>query len=236
MIEPGKMRWWLTEEHTYYAVTGFRPVEVDHSNWVIGRQLGGLEAAGVKLVVCTAGIGMVGYYSRQVVIDRLGLTDAHVARLQPGRRGRPGHEKLAPNEYLVERGCMLIRAAAFHPEPMRELARVRFAEGSGRKEWEWAYYDRGLADRVRAVDPEIDFVVMPTYIDDLRRKYKRPKKLGARTRARLRPEIEWLETYYFEHNDDRVRAHAMKALEERIDAAEAAEAKEAADQESRSGL
>jgi len=71
------------------------------------------------------------------VIDRLGLTDPVAARLLLPARGRPGHEKLLPEAWIVARfGDPAAAAAAFPDAP--EAAR---ALGCGE-----------LARLVRAVD------------------------------------------------------------------------------------
>ena len=86
---------YVVQERDYYKVTSWSPVEVNHSNFRIGRTLGDLKTADAELTVATSGIGMLGYYSRVPIIDLVGLTDAHVAHQPLEKRGRPGHEKWA---------------------------------------------------------------------------------------------------------------------------------------------
>jgi hypothetical protein len=60
-------------------------------------------------VVATDAIGAFGWASDLPIIDTLGLTDVYVARLPIERRGRPGHERKAPIEYLRTRGVAVLR-------------------------------------------------------------------------------------------------------------------------------
>jgi|DewCreStandDraft_5_1066085.scaffolds.fasta_scaffold00026_157 arabinofuranosyltransferase len=58
-----------------------------------------------RLVVIRRNIGLVGYAAGPHVhiVDRFGLADPLAARLRLERRGRPGHEKALPNEWVVAR-------------------------------------------------------------------------------------------------------------------------------------
>jgi hypothetical protein len=58
-----------------------------------------------SLVVAAWVVGLIGYHGgpRVRVVDAYGLVDPVVARVQLTTRGRPGHEKSAPPEYLRHR-------------------------------------------------------------------------------------------------------------------------------------
>ncbi len=64
------------------------------------------ERTKVKIRVAYNTVGYIGYYSgpRVHVLDKLGLNEHFVARINLKERGRPGHEKSAPFPYLVYRG------------------------------------------------------------------------------------------------------------------------------------
>lgn len=59
----------------------------------------------VDLVVARKYIGVIGYLlgPRVHVVDRLGLSDPIAAHLQLTARGRPGHEKLLPQDWILAR-------------------------------------------------------------------------------------------------------------------------------------
>lgn len=58
-----------------------------------------------RVVAVFSHVGLLGYAAgtRVHVVDRLGLADAVAARLALKRRGRPGHEKNLPDEWVVAR-------------------------------------------------------------------------------------------------------------------------------------
>jgi hypothetical protein len=58
--------------------------------------------------IAVTGAGAVPYYTGWTTIDILGLNDEYVAHLPLTRRGRLGHERRAPYEYLVQRGVVLV--------------------------------------------------------------------------------------------------------------------------------
>jgi hypothetical protein len=60
--------------------------------------------------------GFTALYTDHTVVDSLGLSDKYIARL-PAVRGGPGHEKLAPAEYLISRYVLLV-----NPWPGHDLA------------------------------------------------------------------------------------------------------------------
>jgi arabinofuranosyltransferase len=63
------------------------------------------EEARLPVLLAQTNVGFLGYYSGKYIylIDRLGLTDPVVARIQIEQRTRPGHEKHAPFGYLMLR-------------------------------------------------------------------------------------------------------------------------------------
>jgi hypothetical protein len=73
--------------------------------------------------------GFTAMYTDRTIVDALGLTDAYVASL-PAIRGGPGHEKVAPREYLASRNVLMV-----NPWPWSDPAnahgryRVQFAPG-----------------------------------------------------------------------------------------------------------
>src|SRR5690606_28413740 len=106
----------------------------------------------------------IGYYSQMTVIDRLGLTDATVARQKLERRGRPGHEKVANLEYIRERGTHFIRDVS-PPKWFRTYGRIRWGAETGGRHWYILAYDRELMSAIRELDPDVRFHDFEVYID-----------------------------------------------------------------------
>lgn len=71
---------------------------------LLGRSFGPED--GVSVAVSPA--GAIPYYSRLPTIDMLGLNDRWVARNGLLLGDRPGHQRIAPIHYLVERGVVLV--------------------------------------------------------------------------------------------------------------------------------
>lgn len=211
MIRPHQVRWRIADEATYHFIQSWHPLSVAHHQEPVGKFFHRvLKDRGFEVVLGTGGPGTVGYHSRLPVIDVRGLTDAYVARQPIGRRARPGHEKLAPREYLLARGVHLLRTNArqktFHPPRWRRLTQVGLGRFQGQDPWQLAHYDRELMRRIREQAPELRFVNfeawLDRYIEDLP---------GRRPRTVAR-DLEWMRSYYFDHNDDPERLAAIETF------------------------
>lgn len=84
---------------------------------VVGRWLARVAEPGES--VATTAAGAIPYFSGLPALDMLGLSDAHVASL-PADPSRPvGHRRLAPPEYLRERGVTFVLGQpALSPTPI----------------------------------------------------------------------------------------------------------------------
>lgn len=115
VIPPHTVTWRMSDERTLTGLASFSPPVVDSLMFdralVFRRRL--VERR-IPVRLADIQIGMLGYYNDVDVIDCHGLTDLEVARLPLPRRGRPGHEKMAPPEYLQRRGVDLSRMPVFH--------------------------------------------------------------------------------------------------------------------------
>jgi hypothetical protein len=207
LIEPRKGRWKLTDESSYYPITDWSPIVIDHANYRVGLILGrihaGLEGQGLsEPVIATGAIGLLGYYSHMTLIDRLGLTDATVAHQVIEKRGRPGHDKWADPEYIRKRGTHFIRGGSY-PSWFRTYATIRWGAGTGGRRWYILIYDRELMNAIREIEPEVYFYDFEIYIDRYiaRLPYSNAKK--------VRKEWDFFKRYYFNHNEDPERREAF---------------------------
>ena len=76
------------------------------------------------VVLGAGGVGAIPYYTEWETIDFRGLNDLEVARMPVGdRNATPGHERLAPIEYLWERGVEMLDAdnMIVHDTPSTKL-------------------------------------------------------------------------------------------------------------------
>jgi len=200
-------RFGIVDESRYYPVTALRPeVRVDHNHWKIGTFLRDrLVAQGIRPIIGSGGIGMVGYYSRLPLIDVYGLTDSTISHRKLDRRRRPGHEKVASRSYLRERGVQLLRRKArqdrFHPKRFRKLCRIRLGDTSD--PWQLARYDRELVQELRAKVPELHIPDFERWLDGY------IEKLPRQSREQVSKDLRWFRLYYFDHNDDPERLQAI---------------------------
>ena len=65
----------------------------------IGRYLAASYPPGTR--IATTASGTIPYYSRLPTLDLLGLSDLYVAHEVAASYGRPGHAKLAPEDYIL---------------------------------------------------------------------------------------------------------------------------------------
>jgi arabinofuranosyltransferase len=85
-------------------------VSSDNQNWrgvgvALGRVFGQAEH---PPVIAVTAAGAIPFYSGLPTVDMLGLNDRYVAREGLPLTNRPGHLRLAPSAYLVERGVNLL--------------------------------------------------------------------------------------------------------------------------------
>jgi hypothetical protein len=141
------------------------------------------------------------YYGRfPVAIEAYGLTDRTIARLPLERRGRPGHERRPPFEYLVERRTnFLIHLPGARPR--HEFARIDFGDLLG----EILIWDRDLMAHVRACEG-VRCSDFPTYFDAW---VERAPQQDAAARRR---DADAFRTYYFDANADAQRLARLEAV------------------------
>ncbi len=210
LFPPRNVRWGISDESTYYQLESFRPLRVGNRQELDGRFFRRvLKDRGLEVILATGGPGTVGYFSRLEVVDTRGLTDAVIARQPLSKRFRPGHEKQAPQQYLLDRGVHLLRAHAgqggFHPSRYRRLAQVELDRDGPQNRWMLAHYDRQLMRRIRRQAPEIRFTDFEHYLD------RYIAGLPGRRSAYVRLDLEGVRRYYFAQHQDPGRLAPLEA-------------------------
>ncbi|MFB3909736.1 MAG: hypothetical protein ACE15D_15175 [Candidatus Eisenbacteria bacterium] len=197
--------WGIADEHWYWshrdAATGQTLIERYRQ---VGRQLA-VYFDGEDVRVLTGGQASLAYYGRfAVAIEAAGLTDRTIAHLRIEKHGRPGHEKLAPTEYLVRRGVHF----EFGKRPRRseEYRQAYFRVGMDAVRAEIFTYDAALFARLRERFP--DAVSIPDfegYLDGWL------ATIDGRPRNEVRREYEDFRDFYFMHNEDPAREQRVLA-------------------------
>lgn len=143
---------------------------------------GGADAEG-QPILAVAPLGVLPYFADLPTIDMLGLTDPYIARHgYPIEPYYPGHVRMAPVGYLVDRGANLVLAqpGSVDPEPGRtsyrlseltflwpsvdlnqlpETAQVIEIPEAGNKDWLMIYLDQN--DKVDAAIERNGWRVLP---------------------------------------------------------------------------
>ncbi|MCP4872573.1 MAG: hypothetical protein GY898_28110 [Proteobacteria bacterium] len=201
-----QVRWGMVREGGVYPIMSFDPFRVAHESWSVGRRLGRLREAGVEPILGTGGIGMVGYYSGLELVDSRGLTDKVVGRSEKMAGDRRGHTRIATREYIRGRGVHLLRLKGgqkhFHPKRYRKLTRIRLAKHD---KWQIAVYDPAIMAAIREADPKAKFTDFQVWLDVYN------TKVATRNPKKVRRDLKWFRTYYFDHNDDPARLAPIEA-------------------------
>jgi hypothetical protein len=209
---PGRKSYWhLTDETAYYPIIRWSPMVIDHANYRVGVILGkieaGLDAQQIpeehRPILASGAIGLIGYYSRMTLIDRLGLTDAHVAHQEVKNRGRPGHEKWATSKYLKKRGVHFRRGGGY-AKWFKAYGTMRWSTGTGGRHWWVLVYDRVMMNAIREAYPDVYFHDFEIYLD------KYIARLPQTDPKKARREFNFFRSYYFDHNDDPERRGAFQ--------------------------
>ena len=189
----------ITDEYWYWTQTetfnGINPIE---ANELIGRQLE-QYFRGTKVQVLLRGQASLGYYGQfYQCVENAGLTDSFIAHLPLQERGRPGHEKNAPLNYLVERRVHFV----FFRSPYDTSAYrfVNFKIGGGYGRAEMFIYDRELMSHLHKNFPkEILFTDFEAYLDQYISAVKSKK------RDEVERDYAKFKDFYFGHNGDQQR-------------------------------
>jgi hypothetical protein len=209
IVAQGPGHWYLSHEPSHYRVTQWFPeVVIHHHNYRGGHRMKELLAdRGIRPVIATSGIGMMGYYSGLELIDSLGLTDRRIAKTSLKHRGMPGHEKKAPQRYLDRRDVLLIRKQAYVPKRWSRATTVDLGIHK-RKDWHLNRYDPEFIEQLKRLAPEVGFQRFEPHID---RWLQRAGGLEPRIAAQ---DVAFFERYYFSCNDDPERRELVaRALE-----------------------
>ena len=86
---------------------------LEDENWTaIGKTLYRAFPDRQDVLIATTAAGAIPYYSKLPTVDMLGINDPWVARYGKPVGTTPGHQRIAPMRYLIDRGVNLLIA---HP-------------------------------------------------------------------------------------------------------------------------
>jgi len=129
-----------------------------------------------------------------------GLTDAYIAHLPISKRGRPGHEKQAPPDYLQKRRVNFVfTIPQALPKSPRALNHIRF----GYLDATILCYDRRVMDQLKKF-AEVQFDDFPSFFDRyIEKSYNWPLD-------EVQNRVGFFKRFYFNHNDDPKRLAKLR--------------------------
>lgn len=158
IIKPFEIRWHLAAEETFYQVESLVPLRIRNGHFDAGVSLyEALTKKGIRPMIAGGAIGMVGYYSDLPLFDVMGLTSRTVGTKEIRARSRPGHEKRATLEEMLEAGVLIDLAPVYGPVWEKQT----FAQ-VGERKFHLARYEPDLVSKLLSVpgakvpDPERD--------------------------------------------------------------------------------
>lgn len=161
------------------------------------------EGADVRVAFYGMYAVWVYYANPQMAIEgSTGLTDSYLAHRPISNRGRPGHEKPAPVEYLLERGVHFLFRGGIHRRSQYDLLKlIHF----GPQRFWLLTYDREMMDHLGTFD-DVRFTRYPEFLD----KYE--PTLRTLSKPEAESIMEFSREYYFDHTPDPDRLARMKVL------------------------
>lgn len=130
------------------------------------------------------------------------LNDTLIAHLPIDMRGRPGHEKRMPYNYLVERGINFVLGGTLDRKPDPTIPGVISFDGIIAQ---IVVYENSLMEELKQY-PEVRFVDFPSFLDSYIERAR-----GMNPDA-VRADLAYFKNYYFDHNQDPDRAKALLQL------------------------
>lgn len=193
----------VADEHWYWTHRDNGRSLIESYEWIGGELARGFPGSGARVLL--QGQASLGYYADfDYCLEASGLTDHAIARRRIERRGRPGHEKSASREDLLDRRIHLL----FMKRPMEpDIYRtVYFQIGADRIRAELITYDREVMRRLgERFGDGIRFVDFEVYLDD----YLESNR--ARSADEVRRDYDRFRDFYFRHNSDPAREAAFAA-------------------------
>jgi len=194
LLRTGEIRWYMTDERTFYPVESVLPLALGGGTpkrvAALERYLGDVEP---PIAYAAWAIGLVGWELDGPIFDMHGLVDRDLAHQPLARRDRPGHERQATPAYVLAHDLDL-SGMSVHPAPHAALTRVAL-DG---ETFYFVHYRPAVADALRGR-------AGARYIDFLDHLDRYIAGLAGRACKHLVADLAFFESYYFTRNPDPAR-------------------------------
>ncbi len=187
----------VADEHSVYPPEMIAKARVEGA--LLKKYLGGKH-----VTVGFVGTGAMRMYYAQLptaIECHTGLTDEYIAHLPVEHRGRPGHEKPAPMDYLVRRGVNFLFTDG--PGKETESQNLRFISFGGIPA-AIIVYDNPVMESLRSFT-DVRFMPFPDFLD---RDLEQVRSLPPEQRREF---FEFSKEFYFDHNADSARLVVVRA-------------------------
>lgn len=180
----------IVNERDFYPAKSIEKAKIDGRN--IKKYLAGIDDVTIGFYGSKA---MTIYYSDipDAVEINTGLTDTYIAHLPLKHRARPGHEKMAPHDYILKRGInFIVKKTDFLPP---DRTRILLLDGSI---VHIVFYDNKVMNHLKNFSGA-EFVDFPAMLDSY------IANLESIPKNQLINDYAFFKLYYFDHNDDPAR-------------------------------
>ena len=187
----------IVDERLYYTRKGFiTGLNVKESAEQAGNEFQRYFQDKKVRVLILGAQACLAYYSKfYYVIENHGLTDSYISHLPLKQRGRPGHEKTAPYEYLISKKINFMFKS--FPENYSNYQYINFIIQNHDYFGSIITYDRELMSELHNKFPnEIFFIDFEHYLDDYIANMKNF------SREQIKTDYQKFKEYYFQHNSD----------------------------------
>jgi hypothetical protein len=191
---------WIIDEHWYWTHDLGNGENRNQLQSRVGKELRSVFE-GLDVTVVLWGQDRLAYYAKfRTCIESAGLTDTYIAHLPLDYRKRPGHEKLAPWDYMVSRRANFVFLPGSSHTPEFRKFSLRCNSDSV-----WGFmvtYDRDLLLALeRRLPGKVTYVKFEEYLDTYIQQMK-TKKI-----SEVRADLKDFDDYYFRWvNDERRRS------------------------------
>ncbi|MBD3219015.1 MAG: hypothetical protein GF310_12135 [candidate division Zixibacteria bacterium] len=184
--QPQEMIDGIADERSYYPSEYVEQAKRDGRN--MQKYLSGMDVT----IGFYGSKAMTAYYSKlpDVVELHTGLTDEYIAHLPLKERGRPGHEKMAPRDYMFRRGINFVLKPT--SLPIEDSTKALFLDSTILHIF---IYENEIMNELKK-KPGVVFLDLPRFLDEYIKNFEQTPP------EQIIRDFNFLKTYYFDHNND----------------------------------
>jgi hypothetical protein len=128
LIGPSELKWGISDERSYYRLKSFTPIAIDSISFDWAQYFKRYFVdRGLRPTLGIHRVGIIGYVTRLPIVDLFGITNRDIGHRPIAKRGRPGHEKHATPEYIINSGVDISDTVTF-PEPYPQWSALKLGK------------------------------------------------------------------------------------------------------------